>query len=192
MENPYHWNLYWHQLDLVLNQSNINFSDKIVEVGIGSGLTSSYLKRKGYDVTTIDIDKNKNPDLVMDITVSELPEANMYIAFEIFEHIPLESARKVWKKLSEKKVSALIFSIPYAYRTYLWMDLWSPFLKRKNINLGRKRNHINSKHHFWELGIKGTTPDLVKNWLAGVGFGVKKDYRFRNHHFFLCELKDEI
>lgn len=59
LENPYHWNLYWHQLDLVLNRCGLTKDQKIIEVGVGSGITSDSLKRKGYDVTTIDIDNNK-------------------------------------------------------------------------------------------------------------------------------------
>lgn len=190
LEGPYHWQLYWNQLDLAINKSGIDKDNSIIEIGVGSGFTSNYLKRKGFSVTTIDIDSNKSPDIVADITNSDLPYADMYLAFEIFEHIPLENVIQIWKRLSEKGVSKIIFSIPHAYRTYFWFEFWSPLFGNRNFHIGRKRGHINSEHHFWEIGIDNVSTNLVTQWLEESGYSVPKTYRYRNHQFFIAELNE--
>lgn len=35
----------------------------IIEIGIGSGFTSSFLKGAGYDITTVDINESLRPDI---------------------------------------------------------------------------------------------------------------------------------
>lgn len=188
LETPYHWILYRNQLDLILNKSKISKDQLIIEIGVGSGFTSEYLKRKGYQVKTIDIDKNKSPDIVADVTDYDLPSANMYIAFEIFEHIPIEKVIGIWEKLASKKVSELIFSIPYGHKTYLWAEIWLPFFGKKNINISRKRKKIVSKHHHWEIGINSITVEKIEKMLNQSGYLIQHSYRYRNHHFFLTQL----
>ncbi|MEQ8525114.1 class I SAM-dependent methyltransferase [Gracilimonas sp.] len=185
LEGQYNWNLYWHQLDLVLNHSGIEKGSDINEIGVGTGLTSGFLKNKGYRVTTIDIDPEKEPDIVADMTNFDFPKADMYLGFEVFEHIPFKEAKSVWKQLAQKKVSRIAMSLPYAYRTYLWLEFWSPFFGKKSIHIGRKRNHINAEHHFWELGIESYNTELIIREMKNLGFSVSISYRYRNHHFFL-------
>ena len=42
LESKKHWLHYWHQLNILL--SNLSESDRILEVGVGTSLTSNYLK----------------------------------------------------------------------------------------------------------------------------------------------------
>lgn len=185
LETPYSWDLYWHQLDLIINQSGLDIGSKVNEIGIGNGLASGYLRKLGFEVTTIDIDKDKKPDIVADITAFEFPKADLYAAFEVFEHIPIEKARDVWAKLAKKGIRQIAISLPYAYRTYLRLDMWSPFFGDKSFQIGRKRNYIHSKHHFWELGYNGNTVKSIIDDMASIGYISKLNYRFRSHHFFL-------
>ncbi len=163
-------------------------SDKIIEIGVGSGFTSDYLTKKGFSITTIDIDENKNPDIVADITACSLPKADIYVGFEVFEHIPLEEAKKVWMDLRDIGVSKLILSLPYSYKTYLWLEMTMPLLGQKNIHIGRKRKTILGKHHFWELGIDGVSVRKMDEWLKTSGYKISKTYRYRNHQFFVAQL----
>lgn len=188
LETPSHWILYWNQLDMVLNKSEISKEQLIMEVGVGSGLTAEYLKRKGYNVKTIDIDENKSPDIVADITKYDLPNADMYIAFEIFEHIPIDKVFEVWTKLASKKVPELIFSVPYGHKTYLWAEIWLPIFGKKTINISRKRKRIQSKNHHWEIGINNISVSEIEKMLKQSGYIVTHSYRYRNHHFFLTQL----
>lgn len=191
LEGRYNWDLYWHQLDLVINKSGLTLQDQVYEIGVGTGLTSGYLTRKGYKVSTIDIDAKKNPDIVADITNYDLPKAKCYLAYEVFEHIPLEEAKSIWLKLAEKGVEKLIISVPYAYKTYFWGSIWTPFFEEKFIRIGRKRNKINASHHFWELGFGGVTANTIVSSMKKVGYSVLVSYRYRSHHFFLFNLTRE-
>ncbi len=188
LENRGHWILYWHQLNLILNKSDLSKEAKIIEIGVGSGLTSGYLRRKGYHVTTLDIDENKKPDIHANIVEDELPAADVYLAFEIFEHIPFESAKKVWKTLAQNRVKKLFFSIPHAYKTYFFAEFYLPRLGKKTIHIGRKRNYIHTKNHHWELDINQITTDSIKHELSGIGYTIDYSYRYRNHHFFAASL----
>lgn len=190
-DSRYNWDLYWHQLDLVMNKSSLKRTDKIYEIGVGSGLTSGYLKQKGFTIQTIDIDKDKNPDITADITSFEFPDASCYIAFEVFEHIPFEEAKSVWEQFSQKGIKYVIISLPYAYKTYLWANLWSPFFGEKSIRLGRKRNKINATHHYWELGYKGMNKEKIIKTFKEIGYSNSASYRYRSHHFFMFNLNNE-
>lgn len=187
LESRYHWALYWHQINCVMNISRITKSDSIFEVGKGSGHTSNYLKDKGYSVKTIDIDENKRPDIVLDITTDEVPYADAFIAFEIMEHIPYNKAEKLVQALSDKGTKVLIFSLPYAFKSYLWLEGFILKFGAFSSNIGKKRKKIISKHHHWELGIDGHNVKTVKALLKNNNFKIVSDYKYRNHHFFVTE-----
>ena len=55
LETREHWLSYWHQIKLM--EGYVEQKDSLVEIGIGSGFTSNYLRSKKVDVLTIDIDK---------------------------------------------------------------------------------------------------------------------------------------
>ena len=63
---------------------NLEPKDSIIELGIGSGFTSNYLRSKKMDVLTVDIDKKKSPDIVSD-AISFKPNKNYdhFCAFEV-------------------------------------------------------------------------------------------------------------
>ena len=58
LESKEHWLSYWHQLKL--KSESLEPKDSIIELGIGSGFTSNYLRSKNLDVLTVDIDKKKS------------------------------------------------------------------------------------------------------------------------------------
>lgn len=188
LESPLHWRLYWHQLNLVLNLSDVSASEKIIEIGIGSGLMSNYLKRKGYNVTTVDIDKNKNPDIVANIIEDDIPISDVYLAFEILEHIPFDAVEKVLLKLKKNKVREIIFSIPHAYKTYLYCNIWLPYIGEKTIHIGRKRKYINTENHHWEIGINGITQQKIDELFKKNNYRIDYSNRYRNHQFYKAKL----
>ena len=57
LESKEHWLSYWHQIKLMLE--SLEPHDSVIELGIGSGFTSNYLRSKNIDVLTVDIDKKK-------------------------------------------------------------------------------------------------------------------------------------
>ncbi len=51
---------YWHQINEITKLK----PEKVLEVGIGNGFVSDYLKKRNFNVTTVDIDKDLKPDIV--------------------------------------------------------------------------------------------------------------------------------
>ena len=76
---------YWHQIDEVIKLN----PESVLEIGIGNGFISRYLRHAGLKITTIDINKSLKPDLVG--SVLDLPFNDNYfdtiLCCEVFEHI---------------------------------------------------------------------------------------------------------
>jgi SAM-dependent methyltransferase len=66
----------------------------VLEIGVGNGFTSTFLKRAGYDVTTSDINPALEPDICCPL--SELPSRlagksfDLVVCCEVLEHMPFE------------------------------------------------------------------------------------------------------
>lgn len=66
----------------------------IIEVGIGNGFTSAYLRAAGFDVTTSDINRSLNPDIVSPVDQLEKhldgKRFGLLVCCEVLEHIPFD------------------------------------------------------------------------------------------------------
>src|SRR3989338_10935584 len=92
---------YFYQI-----KETINTKPKtILEIGIGNKTVCYYLKYAGFHVTTLDINKELNPDKVGDIRDIPFPnnQFDTVIACEILEHIPFLDLPKAFEEL--KRVS---------------------------------------------------------------------------------------
>jgi len=50
---------YWHQINEIIKLN----PKRVLEIGVGNGFISKYLKERGVNVITLDIDKRLNPDV---------------------------------------------------------------------------------------------------------------------------------
>ena len=87
LESETHWRLYWRQQKLM--RDLVSAGDRVLEIGVGTGFTANYLRSKGVHVTTLDIDAEKQPDIVANVAQFDFPELyDAILAFEVFEHLP--------------------------------------------------------------------------------------------------------
>jgi SAM-dependent methyltransferase len=138
-------------------------ANKILEVGIGNGFVSTYLKRAGYDVTTVDINCELGPDLCLPI--SELEEKlhgksfDLVVCCEVLEHMPfsefLDSIR-IFRKLS----SQLYLTLPnynkvFGIGGFLGIPKIGTFPVEVMLELPSRK--ILDKSHFWEINSSKQT-----------------------------------
>lgn len=154
LESELHFNWYWHQANLVYKYCSRD--QNLVEIGIGTSLLSDLLRRRGWRINTLDIDKAKAPNFCESADEFDYAahEVDVVLAFEIFEHIPLSTFEKVLAKLSQSKVKCIYFSLPWCESSIASISFKLPKLKRKCLSLSVPRKTIRTAAHFWELSKK--------------------------------------
>lgn len=184
MEDEYHWNLYWHQQKLM--DKKIIPSEKIAEIGVGSKFTYNYLKSKNYSVTSIDIDPDKNPDILLNIVDcdAEQLDYNVIIAFNIFEHIPYSEFLTTIKKFNIAGIEKLFFSIPLNKKTVFEFKIRIGRYLYKEIATDIRKHKITTEHHHWELDYKGYTKEKLGTDLFERNYVMKNYFIIKNQAYF--------
>ena len=80
---------YWHQIDEIVQFNPTT----ILEIGIGNGFVSDYLKKRSYYIKTIDIDERLNPDYIGNVLNLPFDDNSFQVVSccEVLEHIPYEN-----------------------------------------------------------------------------------------------------
>lgn len=178
-----HWIFYWHQVDLI--RSVLEEGDRILEIGVGTGFTSNYLKTKGYKVVTLDIDPEKNPDIVANIVECNLDEQfDHVIAFEVFEHIPFEEFKTVLKKLHGICRKNLLISVPRNEKIWFKLTVELPGRKRIGFRIATKRKKIISRHHHWEIDYPPFSRHAVEETFKKCGYSIEFYRRVSSLFFY--------
>lgn len=173
LEGLHHWKHYWYQQNVISKCNKDGYS--ILEIGVGSGFTKNYLKSKGFSVTTIDIDKDKEPDIVANIVNYNFKEQyDLIIAFEVFEHIPYDKAINVINKLSRVCRKSLILSVPKNEKTLFRAEGLMPIIGDYNLQITIPKRKITTLNHFWEIGYKEYTLTKFVEDVNKTGFNHSK------------------
>jgi ubiquinone/menaquinone biosynthesis C-methylase UbiE len=149
---------YFYQIDLATRSIK---SGEILEIGVGDGMVSTYLKKLGYGVTGCDIDENLKPDVVADMR--KLPFADqsfdVVMACEVLEHIPFDDFAAALEEMKRVSRKFCIVSVPYRSAGFE-MILKFPFIRtlfEKNfldffIRIPLKfAGFESSGQHYWEI-----------------------------------------
>lgn len=183
---------YWHQIKEVKESGGKH----VLEVGVGNGFVSNYLRNSGLNVTTFDIDERLNPDVVGSIL--EMPfkenEFDTVTCFEVLEHLPFKDVPKALSELKFIASKKVIISIPDRTLTYKFL-VKLPILKLKSLMISipklLSKKHSFDGQHYWELGKKGYPVSGFKELLVKEGFKICSSYQIfevPSHHFFVLEL----
>jgi cyclopropane fatty-acyl-phospholipid synthase-like methyltransferase len=189
LESIDQWKVYWMQQNFM--NDIIRIDDEILEVGVGSGFCSKYLKNRGYSVTTLDIDENKNPDIVGNIVYYELTMDFDYIlAYEVLEHIPFKYLKNTLRKLRTKCRKGLFISIPEYYPVIFSLKLKIP--KMKLIEYSFLLPHFFtykkklSTHHHWEVNSTHETRlENIIELFSECEFSIVKVVFFEKKYLFM-------
>jgi hypothetical protein len=169
LETEKHWRHYWYQQKIM--QGLVVPGDHVLEIGIGTGFTANYLKSKDVKVTTLDIDREKKPDIHANIVSYHFDQVFDHIlAFEVFEHIPFEEVEKLVPRLTKSCQKYFFTSVPRNEVTWCRLEFWLPRLKQRVLHLAARKGRINDPHHYWEMDWKGITKQKFNMLFSEAGF----------------------
>lgn len=166
----------------------------ILEIGVGNGFVSSYLKSSGIKVLTVDINENLNPDICA--SIEELPRLiqgrhfDLVSCCEVLEHMPYEEFERnldIIRSLSDRAFITLpSYSSWYGFTGRVILPKW-----KKSISLGLRlrRNKELGEGHYWEIGSCNQTRrskviEALKKRFSKIQHGVFTMNRY--HEFFSC------
>lgn len=183
-ESREHWLSYWHQIKIM--EGIVNPNDSLIEVGIGTGFTSNYLKGKNIDVLTVDVDENKSPDIVADaVNFAPKKKYDHFCAFEVFEHMDFNEMVRTIDNLKSYINKNIFISVPVFKKTPIALELkvksfW------KSITVPIPKTKIIDPHHAWELNYKEFTEKHLISKFEKRNFILQKKLsylRWRYFHF---------
>jgi len=182
---------YWYQINEIIKLN----PEKVLEIGIGNGFVSKYLKERKVNISTLDVDKRLNPDMVgsvLNIPFSD-ESFDVVACYEVLEHIEYKNINKALSEIFRVSKSYAILSLPDAgrvYRVYLQIPKIGVF--KRLISLPRLKNPIHKfdGEHYWEIGKAGYPLGKITKDIERAGFIIKKTCRvFENpyHRFFILK-----
>lgn len=181
---------YWHQIQEVMRRNPAS----VLEVGIGNGFISRYLRNHGVSVITVDKERNLLPDIVADITALPFRENSFEVATacEVLEHIPYTEALRALKELRRVASLHVILSLPDATHAVSF-QFPIPFIKKVKMlitipYLFPRHHTVTKSGHQWEIGKKGYPLSHITHDFEETGLKLIKTYRvFENpyHRFFI-------
>lgn len=189
------WSSYWWQLQLT---SHYIGDGPILEVGIGNGITSTYLRNVlGADVTTVDLDKELKPDVVADVASLPFSDSTFscVVACEVLEHTPYHHAERALAELRRVAQHAVI-SVPDGNRFVfrLRASLGSRHYPLVNWDFSRFMHKPKALEplgqHYWELGRENTSVAKFQRSISSAGWSIAEQFRnpdFQYHHFFVLK-----
>lgn len=145
------WLSYYYQYKKVIALD----PKRILEVGPGNGTTSDYLRRVGFDVTTVDYEAALQPDYVADVT--NLPfkdkEFDVALCCEVLEHIPFSEFPVAIKELNRVAKKVLV-TVPDHRRVPFSISLKIPFFEffYWSLRMPTFKKHVFNDFHYWEIG----------------------------------------
>lgn len=167
----------------------------VLEIGIGNGLVSYFLKRAGYNVVSLDIDTSLDPDITGSVAKLPLRDSSFDIAccFEVLEHLPYGRFSDGLAEICRVCRRAAILSLPDANRCYyIGFRLPKIGARRFVFELPRLKcpSHRFDGEHYWEIGKKGFSLQRIRQAMSSSGFRIRRTYRpfeVFSHRFFVLD-----
>jgi len=140
----------------------------------------------GVNVTTLDIDANKKPDIVANIVTFEFHDTYDHIlAFEVFEHIPFNKFIEVIGRCAKACRRYLFMSVPRCEVVLFRLEYKVPKLGHGKIELAVRRKKIVEPHHYWEVDHGEITCERIKEIMSAAGFKQIQRHKVFSRIFFV-------
>ncbi len=182
---------YWNQIDQIRRTEPRD----LLEVGIGNGFVTRYLRHAGFRNHSVDFDPRLGPDTVASVT--ELPfedrRFDVVCCFETLEHIPwaeFDRALRELRRVSDRMVLISLPDVTPFFRLKLGAGFKQVLLDWA-IDYPRlipKQHRFDGQHH-WEIGKRGYPLRRIRAAIEAAGLElveVHRDYEDPFHRFFVC------
>ena len=180
---------YWHQIDEVV----LLKPRKILEIGVGNGFVSRYLREKRLDITTLDIVRGLRPNVAS--SVLSIPfvskSFDVVTCCQVLEHLPYIDFTKALKELHRVSQKHFILSLPdhtAVYRVNIELPRMTPIKRLIPHPFPRPSHHEFDGVHHWIIGKTDYPLTRIEVDIKRTGFKIIKSYRvfeFYGHRFFL-------
>lgn len=188
-DNRDRWISYWQQIESVL----LLEPQKVLEVGIGNKTVTNYLRERGIEVVTLDINESLKPDIIASVEKMPLSDNSfdVVLAAEILEHLPFEKFSISLKEIRRVTKKYAIISLPHWGWTF-FLIFKAPLLKKIQFLFkisGVLRHKFNGEH-YWEIGKRNYPFSKIEKEIQNAGFKIVKDFITPDspyHHFFILE-----
>lgn len=175
---------YWHQINEVMALSLA----PVLEIGIGNAFVANYLKQKGINITTMDIDERLRPDSVGSLLSIPFPDGvfKVVTCFEVLEHLPYEDFSKALSEIYRVSDEYAILSVPDAsgaHRVEIWIPKLGVFKRLIELPWIKGSKHVFDGEHHWEIGKHSYPLRRIVSDMRKVGFEVEKTFRVFEHPY---------
>lgn len=185
---------YWHQIHEIISLE----PETILEIGVGNKFLSDYLKKRNYNIISLDIEHALRPDVIGSVTCIPFANASFdaIACYEVLEHLPFSEFGKALREIRRVAKKYVVISLPDVTRSVRFF-IHLPKLGIRKILLEypaiKPNNHIFNGEHYWEIGKKGYALRNIIDNIQTAGLVIMKTYRvfeFPYHRFFV--LKKDI
>lgn len=184
------WVSYWYQINYVVARN----PRKVLEIGPGNKTVTEALRKKGIEVTTVDIASDLNPDVIAPVTKLPFPDRAFegILAAEVLEHLPFNDFPKAISEIRRVAGRFAVISLPHAGFVFS-LEFKIPLIGKKSFLWKLPffwRVHEFNGEHYWELGKRGFSVRRIKQIIRHHGFHLRGSGIFADdpaHYFFILE-----
>lgn len=162
--------------------------NKVLIIGVGIGFEEYYLEKLDIKVTTLDIDKNLNPDYIA--SVDNLPEEikkeqyDAILCSHVLEHLPFEYFNRILEDLSKIGCYLVLYLPPSVLQFKLSIALRPLFDKSLTFSLPIlfwKKYKFNGQH-YWQPYRKNHPMEVVRKVIKK-HYKIIKEYQNPDWHY---------
>ena len=101
---------FWHQVDEIFEIG----ASTVLEVGSGSGLVTNWLRTAGFEVKTLDLDPELEPDMVGSVTDIPLSanSCDAVLCCQVLEHLPFDQLPMALTEIGRVSRMGAVVSLP--------------------------------------------------------------------------------
>jgi hypothetical protein len=184
---------YWHQVD-----ETLRFAPRsVLEVGIGTGFTSTALHREGVRVITVDVEPTLHPNVIGSIRALPIRSKGIDVALccQVLEHLPFTEFAGALGELMRVASKGIVLSLPdrerhirFCIATGGRQFFWGPF----DVPRAPQRRPTGiHEQHCWEIGCRDMNLARVRAAIQEATGKAPRTYRvfeFPYHRFFILDL----